>query len=235
MALTIDTIKTQKSSQLKTELNNYSTGKAKAIEKLKNTSIFAMGNEEPNVSNMGMNGSIFNNARMNGGTDASAAQSNNNQKATADSSSMNLSTVWTKVNDAINNVAQKFEAAIDQIKNSLAELSALASPQTTGQAVNPQENMPTDNQGTQNKAAQPKDNNRPNVGFGEEKVDNKAETENPEKAERENDVQQAQTGSEIDKATLKEIDKQYTQHYEMGTNNLDSIFSKAEEEMAGIA
>ena len=53
----------------------------------------------------------------------------------------------------------------------------METPQTTGQAVNPKENMPTDNQGTENKPAQPKDSNRPNVGFGEETVQDKKNDE----------------------------------------------------------
>ena len=60
----------------------------------------------------------------------------------------------------------------------------------------------------------------------QEKEDKKADKE-----ERESSTQLAQNSSEIDKATLKEIDKQYNAHYQMGTNNLDSIFKSANDEI----
>ena len=149
---------------------------------------------------------------------------------------MNASTIMSKVTAAITSVTQKFNAVMDDIKNSIANLSALSSPQTTGQSVKPEENMPLDNKGSDNKAASGQDRQKPNnVGFGQETVDNSVteekEDKKADKEERESSTQLAQNSSEIDKATLKEIDKQYNAHYQMGTNNLDSIFKSANDEI----
>ena len=179
------------------------------------------------------NDSIFNHPALT--NQSQNVQQTQVQKTNADSTSVSLADTVTKL---INNVVQKFESVINEIKKDIAGLSAMSSPQTSGQAVTPNENMPTDNQGTENKPAQPKDSNKPNVGFGEETVTDKSKTDEsqePEKAERENDVQQAQTSSEIDQATMKKIDEQYNQSYQMGTNGIDSIFKRAEDLMASQA
>ena len=96
--------------------------------------------------------------------------------------------------------------------------------------------MPLDNKGSDNKAASGQDRQKPNVGFGQEATVDNSVTEEKEdkkadKEERESSTQLAQNSSEIDKATLKEIDKQYNAHYQMGTNNLDSIFKSANDEI----
>lgn len=225
MVTALDTIKTKKAGQLKTELNNYTTGKAQAIQQIKQNSIFAQNGSNVSFSS---NTSIFNDPRLKGGTDSAAAQSNENQKAGADSSSINMSTIMTKVNDAINDVVQKFNTVIDNIKNSIAELSAMASPQISGQNVNPNENMPLDNQGTDNKTGS-KDSQKPQVGFGEETIEDKEDKNKIEKDEDKENINEAKSSSDIDKATLKKIDEQYTKHYQMGTNNIDSIFKSAED------
>ena len=229
MVAALDTIKTRKSGELKSQLNVYQNTKTQEIQKIKG-SVFAQGMQNVKFN---PNDSIFNHpALTNQSQNVQQAQV---QKTNADSTSISLTDTVTKL---INNVVQKFESVIDNIKNSIAELSAITSPQTTGQAVNPKENMPTDNQGTENKPAQPKDSNRPNVGFGEETVTDKSKTDEsqePEKTERKNDVQQAQTSSEIDQATMKKIDEQYNQSYQMGTNGIDSIFKRAEDLMASQA
>lgn len=230
MVASIDTIKTKKASQLNTQLNVYKEGKTQAIQKIKSGSIFNTDNQKLNAN---ATDSIFNNPALKGvSNQAAVAQTNDNQNTVSNATSVNLSSIITKANDLINNVVQKFEQAIDNIKNSLAELSALASPQTTGQAVNPQENMPMDNKGSENKAASGQD--RQNVGFGQETVTDKSTTEAKEdkkadKEERESSTQLAQNASEIDKATIKKIEQQYDQHYQMGTNGLDSIFNKIED------
>lgn len=232
MVASIDTIKTKKASQLNTQLNVYKEGKTQAIQKIKSGSIFNTDNQKLNAN---ATDSIFNNPALKGvSNQAAVAQTNDNQNTVSNATSVNLSSIITKANDLINNVVQKFEQAIDNIKNSLAELSALASPQTTGQAVNPQENMPMDNKGSENKAASGQDRQKPNVGFGQETVTDKSTTEAKEdkkadKEERESSTQLAQNASEIDKATIKKIEQQYDQHYQMGANGLDSIFNEIED------
>ena len=229
MVAALDTIKTRKSGELKSQLNVYQNTKTQEIQKIKG-SVFAQGMQNVKFN---PNDSIFNHPAL--ANQSQNVQQAQVQKTNADSTSVSLADTVTKL---INNVVQKFENVIDNIKNSIAELSAMTSPQTSGQAVNPNENMPTDNQGTENKPAQPKDSNKPNVGFGEETVTDKSKTDEsqePEKAERKNDVQQAQTSSEIDQATMKKIDEQYNQSYQMGTNGIDSIFKRAEDLMASQA
>ena len=231
MVASIDSIKTKKASQLNTQLNVYKEGKTQAIQKIK-SSIFNTDNQKLNAN---ATDSIFNNPALKGvSNQAAVAQTNDNQNTVSNATSVNLSSIITKANDLINNVVQKFEQAIDNIKNSLAELSALASPQTTGQAVNPQGNMPMDNKGSENKAASVQDRQKPNVGFGQETVTDKSTTEAKEdkkadKEERESSTQLAQNASEIDKATIKKIEQQYDQHYQMGANGLDSIFNEIED------
>ena len=231
MVAPIDTIKTKKASQLNTQLNVYKEGKTQAIQKIKSGSIFNTDNQKLNANAAD---SIFNNPALKGvSNQAAVAQTNDNQNTVSNATSVNLSSIITKTNDLINNVVQKFEQAIDNIKNSLAELSALASPQTTGQAVNPQENMPMDNKGSENKAASGQDRQKTNVGFGQETVDNSVteekEDKKADKEERESSTQLAQNASEIDKATIKKIEQQYDQHYQMGTNGIDSIFNEIED------
>ena len=231
MVAPIDTIKTKKASQLNTQLNVYKEGKTQAIQKIKSGSIFNTDNQKLNAN---ATDSIFNNPALKGvSNQAAVAQTNDNQNTVSNATSVNLSSIITKTNDLINNVVQKFEQAIDNIKNSLAELSALASPQTTGQAVNPQENMPMDNKGSENKAASGQDRQKPNVGFVQETVDNSVteekEDKKADKEERESSTQLAQNASEIDKATIKKIEQQYDQHYQMGTNGIDSIFNEIED------
>ena len=231
MVAPIDTIKTKKASQLNTQLNVYKEGKTQAIQKIKSGSIFNTDNQKLNANAAD---SIFNNPALKGvSNQAAVAQTNDNQNTVSNATSVNLSSIITKTNDLINNVVQKFEQAIDNIKNSLAELSALASPQTTGQAVNPQENMPMDNKGSENKAASGQDRQKTNVGFLQETVDNSVteekEDKKADKEERESSTQLAQNASEIDKATIKKIEQQYDQHYQMGTNGIDSIFNEIED------
>lgn len=238
MVASIDSIKTKKANQLNTQLNVYKEGKAQAIQKIKSGSIFNADNQKLNAN---ATDSIFNNPALKGvSNQAEVAQTNDNQNTVSNATSINLSSVITKANNLINNVVQKFEQVIDNIKNSLAELSALNTPQTTGQAVNPQENMPMDNQGSENKAASGQDKQKPNVGFGQETITDKSTTETNEdkkadKNERESNTQLAQNSSEIDKATMKQIEQQYDQHYKMGTNGLDSIFSEIEDMTASAS
>lgn len=231
MVAAIESVKTKKVGQLKTELQNYSIKRSKTIQSIfDQAKIQAQANGNVNFKS----NSIFDNPQIKGGTDSSAAQGNDTQKAGANSSSMNASTIMSKVTSVITSVTQKFNAVMDDIKNSIANLSALSSPQTTGQSVKPEENMPLDNKGSDNKAAGGQDRQKPNVGFGET-VDNtiteEKEDKKADKEERESSTQLAQNSSEIDKATLKEIDKQYNAHYQMGTNNLDSIFKSANDEI----
>ena len=93
--------------------------------------------------------------------------------------------------------------------------------------------MPMDNKGSENKAASGQDRQKPNVGFGQETVDNSVteekEDKKADKEERESSTQLAQNASEIDKATIKKIEQQYDQHYQMGTNGIDSIFNEIED------
>lgn len=233
MVAAIESVKTKKVGQLKTELQNYSIKHSKTIQSIfDQAKIQAQANGNVNFKS----NSIFDNPQIKGGTDSSAAQGNDTQKAGANSSSMNASTIMSKVTSVITSVTQKFNAVMDDIKNSIANLSALSSPQTTGQSVKPEENMPLDNKGSDNKAASGQDRQKPNVGFGQEAtVDNsiteEKEDKKADKEERESSTQLAQNSSEIDKATLKEIDKQYNAHYQMGTNNLDSIFKSANDEI----
>lgn len=224
MVAALDTIKTRKSGELKSQLNVYQNTKTQEIQKIKG-SVFAQGLQNVKFN---PNDSIFNHpALTNQSQNVQQAQV---QKTNADSTSISLTDTVTKL---INNVVQKFESVIDNIKNSIAELSAMTSPQTTGQAVNPKDNMPTDNQGTENKSAQQKDSNKPNVEFGEETVQDKKNDEQIENQDKDKEnVNEAQSSSEIDKATMKKIDDQYNQSYQTGTNGIDSIFKKAEEMMA---
>ena len=224
MVAALDTIKTRKSGELKSQLNVYQNTKTQEIQKIKG-SVFAQGMQNVKFN---PNDSIFNHpALTNQSQNVQQAQV---QKTNADSTSISLTDTVTKL---INNVVQKFESVIDNIKNSIAELSAMTSPQTTGQAVNPKDNMPTDNQGTENKSAQQKDSNKPNVEFGEETVQDKKNDEQIENQDKDKEnVNEAQSSSEIDKATMKKIDDQYNQSYQTGTNGIDSIFKRAEEMMA---
>lgn len=231
MVAAIESVKTKKVGQLKTELQNYSIKRSKTIQSIfDQAKIQAQANGNVNFKS----NSIFDNPQIKGGTDSSAAQGNDTQKAGANSSSMNASTIMSKVTAAITSVTQKFNAVMDDIKNSIANLSALSSPQTTGQSVKPEENMPLDNKGSDNKAASGQDRQKPNVGFGQETVTDKSTTEAKEdkkadKEERESSTQLAQNASEIDKATIKKIEQQYDQHYQMGTNGIDSIFNEIED------
>ena len=232
MVAAIESVKTKKVGQLKTELQNYSIKRSKTIQSIfEQAKIQAQANGNVNFKS----NSIFDNPQIKGGTDSSAAQGNDTQKAGSNSSSMNASTIMSKVTSTITSITQKFNAVMDDIKNSIANLSALSSPQTTGQSVKPEENMPLDNKGYDNKAAGGQDRQKPNVGFGQETVDNSVteekEDKKADKEERESSTQLAQNSSEIDKATLKEIDKQYNAHYQMGTNNLDSVFKSANDEI----
>ena len=224
MVAALDTIKTRKSGELKSQLNVYQNTKTQEIQKIKG-SVFAQGMQNVKFN---PNDSIFNHpALTNQSQNVQQAQV---QKTNADSTSISLTDTVTKL---INNVVQKFESVIDNIKNSIAELSAMTSPQTTGQAVNPKDNMPTDNQGTENKSAQQKDSNKPNVEFGEETVQDKKNDEQIENQDKDKEnVNEAKSSSEIDKATMKKIDDQYNQSYQTGTNGIDSIFKRAEEMMA---
>lgn len=235
MAATIDAIKTKKATQLNTQLNVYKEGKTQAIQKIKSGSVFNTDNQKLNAN---ATTSIFDNPALKGVSNQSAvAQTNDNQNSVANATSINLSSIITKANDLINNVVQKFEQAIDNIKNSLAELSAMTAPQTSGQTVNPQENMPTDNKGSDNRAASGQDRQN-NVTTGQETITDSTKTDKnnePDKNQRESNIEQAETSSEITKATLKEIDKQYTNHYQMGTNGLDSIFDQIEDMTASAS
>ena len=224
MVAALDTVKTRKSGELKSQLNVYQNTKTQEIQKIKG-SVFAQGMQNVKFN---PNDSIFNHpALTNQSQNVQQAQV---QKTNADSTSISLTDTVTKL---INNVVQKFESVIDNIKNSIAELSAMTSPQTTGQAVNPKDNMPTDNQGTENKSAQPKDSNKPNVEFGEETVQDKKNDEQIENQDKDKEnVNEAKSSSEIDKATMKKVDDQYNQSYQTGTNGIDSIFKRAEEMMA---
>ena len=224
MVAALDTVKTRKSGELKSQLNVYQNTKNQEIQKIKG-SVFAQGMQNVKFN---PNDSIFNHpAITNQSQNVQQAQV---QKTNADSTSISLTDTVTKL---INNVVQKFESVIDNIKNSIAELSAMTSPQTTGQAVNPKDNMPTDNQGTENKSAQPKDSNKPNVEFGEETVQDKKNDEQIENQDKDKEnVNEAKSSSEIDKATMKKVDDQYNQSYQTGTNGIDSIFKRAEEMMA---
>lgn len=228
MVAALDTIN-GKSGELKRQLNLYQTDKIQKIQEIKG-SVFAQGLQNVKFN---PNDSIFNHpALTNQSQNVQQAQV---QKTNADSTSISLADTVTKL---IDNVVQKFESVIDKIKQSIADVSAMRSPQTSGQAVNPNENMPTDNQGTENKPAQPKDSNRPNVGFGEETVQDKKNDEEIENQDNDKqNVNEAQTSSEIDKAEAKkleainEINKQYIAHYNEGTNGINSIFNRAEDLM----
>jgi len=221
MSFAIDSLKTKNPGELKSQLNVYQNTKTQEIQKIKG-SVFAQGMQNVQFN---PNDSIFNHPALT--NQSQSVQQPQVQKTNADSTAMNLMDTVTKL---INNVVQKFENVINNIKNSIAETSAIATPQTSGQTVNPQENMPTDNQGTNNKAAQPKDSQRPNVGFGEETIEDKTKEEGSvENETQENNITEAQSSSEIDKATMEKI---YAEHYNMGHNGIDSVFKRAEDLMA---
>ncbi len=148
---------------------------------------------------------------------AKASQNNNTQTTMANSTTSFLEAAAQIKNNAVNALTTAINALQSQLNSLNADTSALTSPQTSGQSSKPEENMPLDNQGTDNKAGNTKDSQRPQVGFGEETVEDKSKTEgakenegtkNPDKAEREESTQQAQTSSELDKAAQKESQKQ---------------------------
>lgn len=144
---------------------------------------------------------------------AKASQNNNTQNTMANSTSSFLEAATQIKNNAISALTTAINSLQSQLNSLNADTSALASPQTSGQSSKPEENMPLDNQGTDNKAGNTKDSQRPQVGFGEETIEDKSKTEGteenkePEKAQREENTQQAQTSSELDKAAQKETEK----------------------------
>ena len=162
-----------------------------------------------------MQKSIFNVSEP--GQDVAKASQNNNTQNTMSASTSSFLEAATQIkNNAISALTTAINSLQSQLNSLNADTSALASPQTSGQSSKPEENMPLDNQGTDNKAGNTKDSQRPQVGFGEETVEDKSKTEetkekeeakNPEKAEREESTQQAQTSTELDKAAQKETDK----------------------------
>ncbi len=165
---------------------------------------------------------------------AKASQNNNTQNTMANSTSSFLEAAAQIKNNAISALTTAINSLQNQLNSLNADTSALASPQTSGQSSKPEENMPLDNQGTDNKAGNTKDSQRPQVGFGEETIEDKSKTEGteenkePEKTQREENTQQAQTSSELDKAAQKETEKKA----EEARQKLQQEAAKQREEMA---
>lgn len=182
-------------------------------------SIFTAGVNSSNKARaLSMNTSIFDIARSQE-TQSSSAQSGTMQKTGADASSMSVSFM-----SLVDSAKSSFESVINAIKDltqtASAEASALASTPTSGQTVNPEDNMPTDNKGSEEKAANPSDSQKPNVGFGEETVSNKPENSTEEETEVKTEDEEPKTMSEIDQQTVKQNEEQ----------KLEEAKKKAEEE-----
>lgn len=189
-------------------------------------SIFSVG--ASNVSQakalaMSKNGSIFDMAKM-ADTQSLGAQSSNTQKSGSDASSMlaSFNNLFNSAQNSFNNVINMVK---DAIQASTAEASALASPQTSGQAVKPEDNMPTDNQGTEKKAAKGAEEQKPQVGFGEETVEDKAKTDTTDfgaetKVEQQEEQKIPETIQEVDQKTIKQQEEK----------KLEEAKKKAEEE-----
>ncbi len=172
---------------------------------------------------MSQNGSIFDIAKA-ADTQSSAAQTGTTQKAGADASSM-VATFNNLFNTAQNSFNNVINMVKDAIQASTAEASALSSPQTSGQAVKPEDNMPADNQGSEKKAAKGADEQKPQVGFGEETIEDKAKTDTTDfgaetKIEQQEEQKVPETIQEVDQQTIKQQEEK----------KLEEAKKKAEEE-----
>ena len=173
-------------------------------------SIFSVGNSNTRQAKalaMSQNGSIFDIAKA-GDTSSLSAQKPETQKIGADASS-----IVGSFNNFVNSAQNSFNNVINMIKDAIqassAESSALSSPQTSGQAVKPEDNMPADNQGSEKKAAKGADEQKPQVGFGEEKVEDKTKTDTTDfgaetKVEQQEEQKVPESMEEVDQKTIKE-------------------------------
>ncbi len=186
-------------------------------------SIFSVGvnnSSQAKALAMSQNGSIFDIAN----TSSLSAQKPDTQKAGADASSM-----IATFNNFFNNAQSSFNNVIamvkDAIQASTAEASALTSPQTTGQTVNPEDNIPTDNKGSENKAGNANDSQKPPVGFGEETIEDKPKTDTTDfgaetPVEEPTEQKVPETIQEVDQETIKQQEEK----------KLEEAKKKAEEE-----
>lgn len=164
----------------------------------------------------------------------SAAQNNKTQKQGSNAATTFSQFIVKTANDAVNfftNAIKTLEAKLNSITG--ADASALASKPTSGNNVKPQDNMQTDNQGAKKDSTQPKDSQKPNVTFGEEKVadntDNKTtDTTKTNKKENTKNTDEAKSSSELDKAAIKEEQKQY----ETAQKKLDTEAQRIEQAMS---
>ena len=179
---------------------------------LKNTgSVMGGTGISANVVNHAKKTDIFTAAAGADNNTTKASQNNNTQNSMSNSTSefsAIIVAVANKAANALTNAINALQAKIDSLDS---DASAMSTPKATGQSVTPKDNMPTDNQGSENKSANPQDSQKPNVGFGEETVSDKAEAKadkDPSKVQQESKTSEAQTSSELDKATQKEVEKQ---------------------------
>ncbi len=189
-------------------------------------SIFSVGRSNATQAKalaMSQNGSIFDIAKASD-TQSSAAQTGTTQKAGADASSMlaTFNNLFNTAQSSFNNVISMVK---DAIQASTAEASALSGPQTSGQTVNPEDNIPTDNKGSENKAGNASDSQKPQVGFGEETVEDKTKTDTTDfgtetKVEQQEEQKIPETIEEVDQKTIKEQEEK----------KLEEAKKKAEEE-----
>lgn len=175
-------------------------------------SIFSVGiknSSQAKALAMSQNGSIFDIAKA-ADTQSSAAQTGTTQKAGADASSM-LATFNNLFNSAQNSFNSVINMVKDAIQASTAEASALSGPQTSGQTVNPEDNIPTDNKGGEKKAATPEDSQKPQVGFGEETVEDKPKADSTDfgaetPVEDSTEKNGPETIGEVEQETVKDIE-----------------------------
>ena len=226
MTIAISAAKLDELDKLQFNASN-SMSKASSIGSLGNVnSIFSVGVQNASQAKalaMSQNGSIFDIAKA-ADTQSSAAQTGTTQKAGADASSMLAS-----FNNIFNTAQNSFNSVINMVKDAIqastAEASALASPQTSGQTVKPEDNMPADNQGTEKKAAKGPEEQRPQVGFGEETVEDKSKTDTTDfgaetPVEEPTEEKVPETIQEVDQQTIKQQEEK----------KLEEARKKAEEE-----
>ncbi len=189
-------------------------------------SIFSVGvnnSSQAKALAMSQNGSIFDIAKA-ADTDSLAAQNSNNKKSGSDASSMvvTFNNLFNTAQNSFNNVINMVK---DAIQASTAEASALSGPQTSGQTINPEDNIPTDNKGSEKKAATPEDSQKPQVGFGEETVEDKPKTDTTDfgaetPVEEPTEEKVPETIQEVDQQTIKQQEEK----------KLEEAKKKAEEE-----
>ncbi len=182
----------------------------------------------PEIIASAKKGDVFSAAANSGQNTTTVSQNNNTQQSMSTGSSSIGSMItegFNLVKNGLSELIQKGAEALTALTDSSgAEAGAMEAPQTSGQTVNAEENMTTDNQGSDNKAATPDDSNQQKIGLfgGEAKIADTAETsevkdkeikdtestEDPEKAENEQSIFNAETLAELNKASMQEIQEQ---------------------------